>query len=79
MAFSPSGDRIVSGSHDQTLRLWDLEGNQIGAPFEGHTDSVRAVAFSPLTSSGGGDRIVSGSHDQTLRLWDLEGNQIGAP
>ncbi|MEO0759988.1 MAG: caspase family protein, partial [Cyanobacteria bacterium J06648_16] len=47
VAFSPSGDRIVSGSHDQTLRLWDLEGNQIGAPFEGHTDSVRAVAFSP--------------------------------
>ncbi|MEL6491963.1 MAG: hypothetical protein AAFQ95_18565, partial [Cyanobacteria bacterium J06621_3] len=64
VAFSPQGDRIVSGSGDNTLRLWDLEGNAIGAPFEGHSNSVSSVAFSPQ-----GDRIVSGSDDHTLRLW----------
>ncbi|MEM9264633.1 MAG: caspase family protein [Cyanobacteria bacterium P01_F01_bin.13] len=74
VAFSPQGDRIVSGSDDNTLRLWDREGNPIGAPLEGHRSSVRAVAFSPQ-----GDRIVSGSTDSTLRLWDREGNPIGAP
>ncbi|MEM9091244.1 MAG: caspase family protein, partial [Cyanobacteria bacterium P01_F01_bin.53] len=74
VAFSPSGDRIVSGSHDNTLRLWDVEGNAIGSPFEGHSGSVTAVAFSPS-----GDRIVSGSDDNTLRLWDVEGNAIGSP
>ncbi|WP_246559554.1 WD40 repeat domain-containing protein, partial [Leptothoe kymatousa] len=65
VAFSPEGDRIVSGSDDNTLRLWDREGNPIGEPLQGHSGWVYAVAFSPE-----GDRIVSGSFDQTLRLWD---------
>ncbi|MEL6263123.1 MAG: caspase family protein, partial [Cyanobacteria bacterium J06626_6] len=64
VAFSPQGDRIVSGSSDNTLRLWDLEGNAVGSPFEGHSSWVNSVAFSPQ-----GDRIVSGSSDNTLRLW----------
>ncbi len=74
VAFSPDRDRIVSGSADNTLRLWDLAGNVVGSPFKGHSDWVRSVAFSP-----DGDRIVSGSFDHTLRLWDLSGNAIGSP
>ncbi|MDX2256123.1 MAG: hypothetical protein NW214_11450 [Pseudanabaenaceae cyanobacterium bins.39] len=64
VAFSPDGKSIVSGSDDKTLRLWDLQGNQIGQPFQGHEDSVWSVAFSP-----DGKSIVSGSSDNTLRLW----------
>ncbi|MBT9312861.1 nSTAND1 domain-containing NTPase, partial [Leptothoe kymatousa] len=37
VAFSPEGDRIVSGSADNTLRLWDREGNPIGEPLQGHS------------------------------------------
>jgi hypothetical protein len=76
VAFSPDGRRIVSGSDDNTLRLWDAEtGAAVGAPLEGHGGSVRAVAFSP-----DGRRIVSGSWDKTLRLWDAEtGAAVGAP
>ncbi|MEM7066762.1 MAG: hypothetical protein AAF572_26800, partial [Cyanobacteria bacterium P01_B01_bin.77] len=59
---------------DNTLRLWDREGNPIGEPFQGHSRSVNAVAFSP-----DGEHIVSGSNDNTLRLWDREGNPIGEP
>ncbi len=66
VAFSPSGDCIISGSDDNTLRLWDLKGNAIGAPFEGHSNAVRSVAFSPS-----GDCIISGSNDRTLRLWQV--------
>ncbi|MEI6329926.1 MAG: caspase family protein [Pseudanabaena sp. ELA645] len=73
IAISPDGKYIVSGSDDQTLRLWDWQGNQIGI-FQGHEQAVRAVAFSP-----DGKQIISGSTDQTLRLWDLQGNQIGEP
>jgi WD40 repeat protein len=68
VAFSSDGKRIVSGSDDKTLRLWDATtGQPIGPPLQGHTESVTSVAFSP-----DGRRIVSGSDDNTLRLWDLD-------
>lgn len=76
VAFSPDGTRLVSGSHDGTLRLWDAQtGLPSGAPIQGHRDRVRSVAFSP-----DGTRLFSGGEDGTLRLWDAQtGQPIGAP
>jgi WD40 repeat protein len=76
VAFSPDGRRIVSGSYDNTLRLWDASsGRPIGSPLQGHTSPVSSVAFSL-----DGRRIVSGSWDSTLRLWDASsGRPIGSP
>ncbi|KIO05431.1 hypothetical protein M404DRAFT_141463, partial [Pisolithus tinctorius Marx 270] len=76
VAFSPDGRKIVSGSRDKTVRVWDAErGVQIGSPLEGHTGKVTSVAFSP-----DGKRIVSGSEDNTVRVWDAERVvQIGCP
>jgi WD40 repeat protein len=74
VAFSPDGQKIVSGSRDRTVRLWDLQGNSIGQPFQKHEDSVLSVAFSP-----DGQKIVSGSRDRTVRLWELQGIPIGQP
>ncbi|KAJ7782078.1 WD40-repeat-containing domain protein [Mycena olivaceomarginata] len=55
---------IVSGSYDQTIRIWDARtGDTVAGPFKGHTDSVLSVAFSP-----NGTRIVSGSYDDTIRI-----------
>ncbi|PVF92434.1 hypothetical protein CPB86DRAFT_841613, partial [Serendipita vermifera] len=76
VAFSPDGRQVISGSHDNTIRLWDAEtGQTIGEPFQGHTNQVWSVAFSP-----DGQQIVSGSSDKTIRLWDAKtGQPIGKP
>jgi len=76
VAFSPDGKQIVSGSYDNTIRLWDAEtGEQLQQPLEGHWNSVTSVAFSP-----DGKQIVSGSSDKTIRLWDAEtGEQLQQP
>ena len=74
VAFTPDGQRLISGSDDRTIRIWDLQGNPVGHPIEGHTDDVNAIAFSP-----DGQRFVSTSRDQTLRLWDIDGSPMAGP
>ena len=47
VAFSPDGTRIVSGSYDKTLRLWDAVSGAHLNMLNGHYNGVRSVAFSP--------------------------------
>src|SRR5215472_15125153 len=56
VAFSPNGSRIISGSEDKTVRVWDATSGEELKRLTGHTHWVRSVAFSP-----DGSRIVSGS------------------
>ncbi|KAF5366328.1 hypothetical protein D9757_012932 [Collybiopsis confluens] len=76
VAVSPNGDQVVSGSNDNTVRIWNVQtGQQIGDPLHGHTDWVTSVAFSP-----DGQQVVSGSYDETVRIWNVQtGQQIRDP
>jgi WD40 repeat protein len=65
VAFSSDDSRIVSGSTDQTVRVWDAISGGVLQTFEGHKGWVRSVAFSSDDL-----RIVSGSSDSTVRIWD---------
>ena len=65
VAFSPDSRRIVSGSVDGPVTLWDVETGEQMLVLNGHSDSVYGVAFSRE-----GRRIVSGSYDGTLMIWD---------
>ena len=67
VAVSPDGRRVVSGSYDDTVAVWDLESGARIHQLAGHQDGVRSVAVSP-----DGRRIVSGSDDTTVAVWDLE-------
>ena len=70
VAFSPDGQILVSGSPDQTVRLWDVNTGQCLKTLTGHTGGVRSVAFSPKSQT-----VASGSGDQTVRLWDVNTGQ----
>jgi hypothetical protein len=65
VAFSPDGTRVLTGSWDNTARLWDAATGTAVATLAGHTGFVAAVAFSP-----DGTRVLTGSEDNTARLWD---------
>jgi WD40 repeat protein len=70
VAFSPDGKTLLSGSLDNTLKLWDTSGNLLKT-LRGHQGYVRAVAFSP-----DGKTLLSGSTDNTLKLWDTSGKLL---
>ncbi|THU97559.1 WD40 repeat-like protein [Dendrothele bispora CBS 962.96] len=71
VAFSPEGERIVSGSSDNAMRVWNARTGALEGEFQGHSDWINSVAFSP-----DGERIVSGSRDKTVRVWNA---RTGAP
>jgi WD40 repeat protein len=65
VAFSPDGTRVLSGSWDHTMMLWDTATGALIRTFEGHSGGVSSVAFSPS-----GNRVLSGSWDGTIKLWE---------
>ncbi|WP_196222582.1 WD40 repeat domain-containing protein, partial [Micromonospora sp. CP22] len=72
----PDGQyRIVSGSSDRTIRIWDPDSGSLLAELTGHGEGLSAVAVLP--GLDGQYRIVSGSSDGTVRVWDADtGTQL---
>ncbi|KPA10419.1 hypothetical protein MHK_009379 [Candidatus Magnetomorum sp. HK-1] len=71
VSYSPDGRRIVSGSDDNTVKIWNAETGKLIRSLTGHSSSVRSVSFSP-----DGRRIVSGSSDKTVKIWDAETGKL---
>ncbi|KAF9430724.1 hypothetical protein BGZ76_000729 [Entomortierella beljakovae] len=62
-------DKIVSGSRDNTIKIWDLTSEVCLRTYVGHTASVLCLQYDDT-------RIVSGSSDTTIIVWDLETGKI---
>ena len=66
IAVSKDGSTIVSGSHDQTVIVWDVATGKLDRVFQGHIQPVISVAIRP-----DGKQVASGSEDGSIRLWPL--------
>jgi WD40 repeat protein len=63
---------VLSGSYDNTMRLWDAQSGLTIQQFLGHTDRIFDVDMSE-----DGTRALSASADQTVILWDaFTGEQL---
>ncbi|KJU82397.1 repeat-containing protein [Candidatus Magnetobacterium bavaricum] len=72
VAISQDGTKIVSGSDDNTVKVWDMTNGSMINTLQGHSGYVPSVAISP-----DGTKIVSGSDDNTVNVWDMtNGNMI---
>ncbi|MGW0073840.1 NB-ARC domain-containing protein [Streptomyces cellulosae] len=65
-AFSPNGEWLVTGGHDNTVRIWDLRAQQT-ASGAGHNDRPWSLAV-----SRDGTMLATSSLDRTVRIWDAE-------
>lgn len=57
--------RVVSGSRDATLRVWDINGGACLHVLVGHLAAVRCVQYD-------GKLVVSGAYDYMVKVWNPE-------
>ncbi|KAF9928700.1 hypothetical protein FBU30_002171 [Linnemannia zychae] len=61
--------KIISGSRDTTIKIWDIRSGECVRTYPGHTASVLCLQYDET-------RIVSGSSDTSILVWDLESGRI---
>lgn len=62
------GNRVVSGSDDNTLKVWSVTSGKCLRTLIGHTGGVWSSQMS-------GTVVISGSTDRTLKVWNAETGQ----
>ena len=70
LAFSPTGEHLVSGDTEGNLSVWTVGSWQESRELIGHTNGITAVAFHP-----NGSQLVTASRDYTARVWDFESGE----
>lgn len=73
VAFSPDGRLLASASHDNTIKLWDVQTGKLRQTLISHfaQKAFNAVAFSP-----DGRTLAAASNDEFIRLWALESHEL---
>lgn len=66
LAFAPDGTRMVTGSWNKSVEVWDMPSGAIQTTLRGHSALISAVTFFP----GKPDVVASSATDGTVRLWD---------
>src|SRR6267154_2888019 len=66
VAYASMGDseRIVSGSDDAEIAIWDGDSDKPVRKICGHEAAILSISVS-------GDKVFSSSKDKTIRVWDL--------
>ncbi len=67
LAFSPDGRTLVTGSWDNTVKLWNVVGGAL-LWSDWHAGNLASVAFAP----DGRLLATSGGTDATVHLWDTQ-------
>jgi guanine nucleotide-binding protein subunit beta-2-like 1 protein len=69
LALNSDCTKLISGSWDKTIRLWDIATCKSDSIFKGHTKDVLSVGFSH------DERLIfSGGMDNSLKYWNTKGD-----
>ncbi len=71
IAISPDSSRLLTGSYDETVRLWDSRTGRELHTLTAHNHNLIMVAFSP-----DGRQALTSSYDETVRLWDVQSGAL---
>ncbi len=68
LAWSPGGKLIASSGKDPDIQLWDAQTKKWLGKLEGHTDTVLAAEFAPVTAPAA--FLATAGDDHTIRIWN---------
>lgn len=71
VVFLPSGDKVVSCSRDQTVKIWEVETGYCIKTFSEHSEWVRSVA-----TNLDGSLLASCGNDQTIHVWESSSGKV---
>jgi WD40 repeat protein len=71
MALSPNGKKLISGSNDKTVMIWDLTTGKALKTLKGHAWKVTSVNW----NNDGRYAVSTGNEGETL-VWDAEAGQV---
>lgn len=70
VAYSPDGRWILSGSRDNTAKLWDAKTGRLLRTFTGHQSAIRSIGFLETRT-----RFMTASDDGTVKIWSTRRDQ----
>ena len=70
LATEPSGHWLASGGADRTVKLWDLESNELKRTYRNHSDFISALAI-----TNDGSTLAAASLDGAIKLWSTSSSR----
>ncbi|KAG9304445.1 hypothetical protein G9A89_020007 [Geosiphon pyriformis] len=68
LQFDDDSNTLITGSHDATVRVWNIETGEMIRILKGHRRGVRALQFDEA-------KLITCSLDRTLRIWNYHTGQ----
>ena len=68
VAFTPDGTKLIAGTGDGTIRIYDVASGEVLRAFAGSDNSVFGVTVSP----DGSLLATTSAFEELVRVWDLE-------
>ena len=64
--FDDFTNKLITGSHDATIKIWNLESGECHKTLNGHNGWVTSILLSENS------RLISSSVDKCIKIWDLD-------
>jgi WD40 repeat protein len=71
VAWSPSGELLLSGGDDGSIRWWNVKSEECIRAQEAHQGAVKELKVSP-----DGSRFATCGDDGVIQIWDLHSGKI---